>query len=103
MSTQKNTKDERLIDLGIIIRRLRISKGFRSAELFSYENNLNRTAYWRWENGQNITMKNFFRICSIHKMSPMEVFGLMELKYNRISQISLASEPEVQNREDLKI
>ena len=99
MSTQKNTKDERLIDLGIIIRRLRISKGFRSAELFSYENNLNRTAYWRWENGQNITMKNFFRICSIHKMTPKEVFELLEDKYEEKSTLSIASEPDPNDSE----
>ena len=61
MSTKNHPKDEMLINLGIIIRRLRLTKGFKSAELFSYENNLNRTAYWRWENGQNITMKNFFK------------------------------------------
>ncbi len=93
MSTKKHPKDEMLIDLGIIIRRLRLSKGFKSAELFSYENNLNRTAYWRWENGQNITMKNFFRICVIHEMSPREVFELMEFKYQGQSNLSIASEP----------
>ena len=99
MSTKKHPKDEKLIDLGIIIRRLRLTKGFKSAELFSYENNLNRTAYWRWENGQNITMKNFFRICSIHNMSPKQVFELMEPKYDGKSQMSIASEPDQTNTE----
>lgn len=93
MSTKKHPKDEMLINLGIVIRRLRLNRGFKSAELFSYENNLNRTAYWRWENGQNITMKNFFRICSIHQMTPKDVFDLMEHKYKEQGLLSIASEP----------
>lgn len=95
MSTKNHPKDEMLINLGIVIRRLRLNKGFKSAELFSYENNLNRTAYWRWENGQNITMKNFFRICVIHELSPRAVFELMENRYNGISNLSIASEPSI--------
>lgn len=95
MSTKNHPKDEMLINLGIVIRRLRLNKGFKSAELFSYENNLNRTAYWRWENGQNITMKNFFKICSIHDLSPKEVFDLMENRYKGQSTLSLASEPKI--------
>ncbi len=95
MSTKNHPKDEMLINLGIVIRRLRLNKGFKSAELFSYENNLNRTAYWRWENGQNITMKNFFKICGIHDLSPKEVFELMENRYKGLSSLSLASEPNI--------
>ncbi len=98
MSTKKHIKDEMLIDLGIVIRKLRLDKGFRSAELFSYENNLNRTAYWRWENGQNITMKNFFRICSIHQMSPKQVFDMLEIKYKRINSMPCST-----NKCNLKI
>ena len=93
MSTKTHPKDEMLINLGIVIRRLRLNKGFKSAELFSYENNLNRTAYWRWENGQNITMKNFFKICCIHDLSPRQVFELMENRYKGLSSLSIASEP----------
>lgn len=93
MSTKKHPKDEMLIDLGIVIRRLRLKKGFKSAELFSYENNLNRTAYWRWENGQNITMKNFFKICSIHDLSPKELFEQMEYKPGSPDKLAMAAEP----------
>jgi len=98
MSTKNHPKDEMLINLGIIIRRLRLTKGFKSAELFSYENNLNRTAYWRWENGQNITMKNFFKICSIHDLSPRQVFELMENRYTGLSSLSIASEPFIEKK-----
>ncbi len=78
MKNNRKIKNEALIDLGIAIRKLRIRKGYKSAELFSYENNLNRTAYWRWENGQNLTMKNFFKLCSIHNLSPKDFFMSME-------------------------
>ena len=78
----KKEKDEMLINLGIAIRKLRLKQGYKSAELFSYENNLNRTAYWRWENGQNITMKNFFKICNIHKVTPKDFFNLIENKFD---------------------
>lgn len=82
MKQNKKDKNEMLINVGVAIRKLRLKKGFKSAEMFSYENNLNRTAYWRWENGQNITMKNFFKICNIHKLSPREFFELFDKKYN---------------------
>lgn len=76
----KNKRNEMLINLGVTIRKLRLKKGFKSAELFSYENNLNRTAYWRWENGQNLTMKNFFKLCNIHNLTPKDLFEIMENK-----------------------
>jgi hypothetical protein len=77
---KKENKDEMLHGLGSTFRQLRMIKGFKSAEIFSYENDLNRTAYWRWENGENMTMKNFFKLCNIHQLSPREVFELLENK-----------------------
>lgn len=67
-----------MINLGVTFRVLRLKKGYRSAEQFSYEFDLNRTAYWRWENGENITMKNFLRLCEIHNISPTSLFELVE-------------------------
>jgi hypothetical protein len=71
-------KDEMLYSIGSTLRQLRMIKGFKSAEVFSYENDLNRTAYWRWENGENITMKNFLKLCTIHEISPKQLFELLE-------------------------
>ena len=71
-----------LINLGSTLRQLRMRKGFKSAEVFSFENELNRTAYWRWENGQNITMKNLIRLCDIHKITPKELFEIIENRYS---------------------
>lgn len=83
-----------MINLGSTLRQLRMRKGFKSAEVFSYENELNRTAYWRWENGQNITMKNLIRLCDIHKISPKELFEIIENKYNPKNRNELLNEPE---------
>lgn len=90
---KKREKDEMLLNVGIELRKLRLSKGYKSAELFSYEHNLNRTAYWRWENGQNITMKNFLRLCNIHNLSPKDFFGLIDHKLNKYPITSFLNEP----------
>lgn len=90
----KNTKHELLYDLGSTLRQLRMRKGFKSAEIFSYENDLNRTAYWRWENGENITMKNFFKLCDIHNISPRELFELSENRKNKNLSETYLNEPE---------
>ncbi len=86
---KENIKNEMLNNLGSTFRQLRMSRGFKSAEIFSYENDLNRTAYWRWENGKNITMKNFLKLCDIHNITPKEVFEILEnkqLKSNMLNE-----------------
>ena len=86
-------KDERLYNLGSTFRQLRLRKGFKSAEIFSYENDLNRTAYWRWENGENITMKNFLRLCEIHDITPKNLFEIIECKKDAANHQKLLNEP----------
>ena len=89
----KNSKHEMLFNLGSTLRLLRMKKGFKSAEVFSYENDLNRTAYWRWENGENITMKNFFKLCAIHNISPRDLFEILENKKEYINHDIFLNEP----------
>ena len=74
---------EQLKHVGIIIRELRIKKGYSAAETFSYDFELNRTNYWRWENGHNITLKNIFRICEIHQIRPTDFFEMIERRSRR--------------------
>jgi len=64
--------------IGNILRELRLKKGYSSAENFSYDFELNRSNYWRWENGQNMTLKTIFRICDIHEISIKDFFELIE-------------------------
>jgi hypothetical protein len=93
MKNTVNMKNEFMHGLGSTFRKLRMRKGFKSAELFSYENDLNRTAYWRWENGENITMKNFLKLCSIHEITPSEVFNMLENKKPISEREELLNEP----------
>ncbi len=89
----KKLKNEMLFNLGSTLRILRMKRGFKSAEVFSYENDLNRTAYWRWENGENITMKNFFKLCDIHNISPKELFEILENKKEFVNNPIYLNEP----------
>ena len=70
----RKKKVESLVNLGVIFRKLRLEKGYKSAEQFSFDFELNRTAYWRWENGENMTMISFYFISGEH---------LLKNKWNR--------------------
>ena len=52
-----------MLNIGSTIRRLRIQKGYRCAEYFAFEFQLNRSAYYGWENGKNISMKKLIIVC----------------------------------------
>ena len=56
------------------IRQLRIDSKYISYENFTFDNDINRVQYWRVESGKNITMKTFFKILQIHKITPEEFF-----------------------------
>ena len=90
---KQNYSNSDLSKLGSIFRQLRMHKGYKSAEVFSYEHDLNRTAYWRWENGENITMKNFFKLCEIHNISPKDLFDLIESKNNSVFKERFFNDP----------
>jgi len=75
--------EKQLKEVGLILRELRLKKGYTSAETFSFDHELNRTNYWRWENGQNITLKNIFRICEIHQIRTSDFFELIENRSNK--------------------
>ncbi len=69
-----------LKSIGRHLREIRKEKGYSSAEIFAYENSLNRVSYWRIENGQNFTMKMLLKILDIHGMSLEEFFSSMASK-----------------------
>jgi transcriptional regulator with XRE-family HTH domain len=91
----RKKKVESLVNLGVIFRKLRLEKGYKSAEQFSFDFELNRTAYWRWENGENMTMISFLRLCSIHNISPKDVFEKVDSKFGAsfVSDINFLNEP----------
>ena len=69
-----------LKSIGRHLREIRKEKGYSSAEIFAYDNSLNRVSYWRIENGQNFTMKMLLKILDIHGMSLEEFFSSMASK-----------------------
>lgn len=101
MTNRTKKKDEQLLNLGVILRQLRHKSGYKSAEQFSFDNDINRTAYWRWENGENMTMKSFLKLCRIHQITPTNLFNLIESKFDRSYQNTnnnIVNEPK-QHRE----
>ena len=72
-------EDPRLEEIGRRIKELRVKKGYKSAEIFAYEHNLNRVSYWRMEKGCNITMSSLLKILDIHRISLGDFFHKVEL------------------------
>ena len=74
--TMAGTKveEKRLKSIGEKLKKIRISSGYKSAEIFAYDNVLNRVQYWRMERGANFTMQSLFKILEIHEVSMEEFF-----------------------------
>ncbi|MCD8101165.1 MAG: helix-turn-helix domain-containing protein [Alistipes sp.] len=70
--------EARLKKIAEKLKELRKDKGYKSAEIFAYDNNLSRVSYWRIENGFNITMKTLIKLLDIHRISLSEFFSDIE-------------------------
>ncbi|MCC8019654.1 MAG: helix-turn-helix domain-containing protein [Rikenellaceae bacterium] len=70
--------EARLKKIAEKLKELRKNKGYKSAEIFAYDNNLSRVSYWRIENGFNITMKTLIKLLDIHRISLSEFFSDIE-------------------------
>lgn len=66
--------DKRRRQIGDKLKKLRLRAGYKSAETFAYDNELNRVQYWRIEKGANFTMDSLSRVLDIHKISLEEFF-----------------------------
>lgn len=64
--------------IGKKLRELRISAGYRSYEVFAWENSLSRIQYWKMEQGTNCTLKSLQKILKIHEISYQEFFSLID-------------------------
>lgn len=74
MKGKDNDKDF-LKKLGNRIRSLRIKAGYSSQETFSYECQIPRAQYARYEKGSNITFLSLQKIIKFHKISWKEFFS----------------------------
>ena len=66
--------EKRLGKLGEKLKKLRIKSGYKSAETFAYDNELNRVQYWRMEKGANFTLLSLMRVLDMHKITLEEFF-----------------------------
>lgn len=69
------TSEKELKKIGLRLKGLRKSKGFSSPDKFSYENNLNRSQYGKYEAGTtNITIATLINILNCFGVSLSEFF-----------------------------
>lgn len=69
------TSEKELKKIGARLKSLRKSKGFSSPDKFSYENNLNRSQYGKYEAGNaNITIATLINILNCFGVSLSEFF-----------------------------
>jgi len=68
--------EKELRKIGVRLKALRKSKGYTSPDKFSYENNLNRSQYGKYEAGNtNITIGTLINILSCFGVSLSEFFN----------------------------
>ncbi len=57
------------------LRSLRIKAGYKSYEVFAWDNKISRIQYWKMEKGTNCTLKSLERILDIHGVRIDEFFN----------------------------
>ena len=70
------TSEKEFRKIGLRLKTLRKSKGYKSPDKFSYENNLNRSQYGKYETGNtNITIGTLINILNCFGVSLSEFFN----------------------------
>ena len=79
-----------MLSIGSTMRKLRLRKGYKCAEYFAFEYQLNRSAYYGWENGKNISIKKLIIVCEALDISLLEFFQFARLpeRKNKIRKAS---------------
>ena len=81
MGDELTSEFNKMIDLiGKSIKNLRINAGYKSYEVFAWENNLSRIQYWKMEKGTNCTLKSLHKVLKIHNLTYKEFFDSLEDK-----------------------
>jgi transcriptional regulator with XRE-family HTH domain len=86
-----------MLSIGTTIRKLRIEKGYRCAEFFAFEFQLNRSAYYGWENGKNISIKKLIIVCEALGITLPEFFQLVKVppQKKKKEMSSYVNDPEI--------
>jgi hypothetical protein len=53
-------------NIGKELKRLRVNAGYKSYEVFAWDNKISRIQYWKTEKGTNCTLKSLKRVLDIH-------------------------------------
>ena len=69
-------------EIAVLIRELRIKRGFSSAEKFAFSHDLCRTMYQKWESGSNMELRTLLKLCEIHQINLCDFFRLIDDKRN---------------------
>lgn len=70
--------DKLLSSFGRKVKELRLKSGYKSYEVFAWENNLSRIQYLKMEQGINCTLKSLYKILKIHNISFQDFFSSIE-------------------------
>ena len=54
--------------IGSELKKLRVNSGYKSYEVFAWDNKISRIQYWKMEKGTNCTLKSLKRVLDIHDM-----------------------------------
>ncbi|MDG1058952.1 MAG: hypothetical protein P8O94_06985 [Flavobacteriaceae bacterium] len=60
-------------NIGKELKRLRVNAGYKSYEVFAWDNKISRIQYWKMEKGTNCTLKSLKRVLDIHDVN-MDTF-----------------------------
>ena len=66
--------------IGQRLKSLRLDAGYKSYEVFAWENNLSRIQYWKMEKGTNCALKSLFKVLKIYNLTYKEFFDSLEDK-----------------------
>ncbi|MDC1522839.1 hypothetical protein N8377_01935 [Flavobacteriaceae bacterium] len=53
-------------NIGKELKKLRVNAGYKSYEVFAWDNKISRIQYWKMEKGTNCTLKSLKRVLDIH-------------------------------------
>ena len=53
-------------NIGKELKRLRVNAGYKSYEVFAWDNKISLIQYWKMEKGTNCTLKSLKRVLDIH-------------------------------------
>ena len=53
-------------NIGSELKKLRVNAGYKSYEVFAWDNKISRIQYWKMEKGTNCTLKSLKRVLDIH-------------------------------------